>query len=202
MARIEKGAIAVIEEIFARRGSFQYGECVTQRDHALQCAMYAEQSGALPPLIVAALLHDIGHLLHRDGAAAIAAGDDDQHETIGATYLSRWFGPETTMPIALQVQAKRYLCRVEAGYHGLLSEGSKRSLALRGGPMSKADAAAFAGDPFLMAAMAVRRWDDDAKHPATLTPGLTYFLPYVEACMATARPAGRGRAKTAGLQPV
>ena len=51
-----------IEDIFNRRGAESYlGEDVTMAQHMLQAAQCAEESGANESLIVAALLHDIGH---------------------------------------------------------------------------------------------------------------------------------------------
>ncbi|MCY7305685.1 MAG: HD domain-containing protein [Rhodoferax sp.] len=44
-------------------GAARYGaEKVTQLQHALQCAQLAEKSGADPALLLAALLHDLGHM--------------------------------------------------------------------------------------------------------------------------------------------
>ena len=54
-----------VRHLFATRGSAWYGgEAVSQLQHALQAATFAERSRATPELIVAALLHDVGHLLH------------------------------------------------------------------------------------------------------------------------------------------
>ena len=53
----------IIRGCFYRHGDKRYGEFVTQRQHALQCATLASQEGASAPLIAAALLHDIGHMV-------------------------------------------------------------------------------------------------------------------------------------------
>ena len=95
--------IANLRTLFAKHGQAQYGEHVTQLEHALQCASLAQASDAAPSLILAALLHDIGHFLHQDARAALQAGIDDQHEVIGAEALARWFGPEVWQPVALHV---------------------------------------------------------------------------------------------------
>src|SRR5215472_2716462 len=110
----------VIEEIcqiFAQRGGEAYfGEPVTQKEHALQSARQAEQEGATPPLVVAALLHDIGHLVHGLGEDIADRGVDARHEDLGAGWLARRFGPEIAEPAKLHVAAKRYLCAVDAQY--------------------------------------------------------------------------------------
>lgn len=171
-----------ILSLFGHRSGLIYGESVTQLAHALQCAALAEAGGAPPALLAAALLHDAGHLLHRDAAAALNTHVDDAHETLGAKYLAAWFGPEVCQPIALHVQAKRYLCRREAGYYAALSDVSRRSLALQGGLMSEREATAFEDRPHAMQAVEVRRWDEMAKRPGVATPDLAHFLDRVVPC--------------------
>ncbi|HEY4373475.1 MAG TPA: HD domain-containing protein [Burkholderiales bacterium] len=182
MSRADLTAHQAITELFAARGSLVYGEAITQLQHALQCAALAEASGAAPALIAAALLHDAGHLLHRDAAAAFAASEDDVHEAIGAKYLGLWFGPEVTQPIALHVEAKRYLCRREASYYAGLSSLSQRSLAMQGDAMSEAEARAFEAVPYALDAVQVRRWDDTGKERGAATPDLAHFLALVAPC--------------------
>src|SRR6187200_2065216 len=90
--------------LYAERGAADYhGEAVTQLEHALQTAQLAERAGADPQLIVAALLHDVGHLLGGDD------DDNDDHEALGYRYLTKYFGPEVCEPVRLHVAAKRYL---------------------------------------------------------------------------------------------
>src|SRR5262249_32499223 len=112
----EDAAIAAIDAAFRRRGGDHYGEGVSQQEHALQAAWLAEREGASPALIVAALLHDIGHLLH-DLPDDVADQDiDTEHESLGSAWLSQYFGPEVSEPVRLHVAAKRYLCATEPGY--------------------------------------------------------------------------------------
>jgi phosphonate degradation associated HDIG domain protein len=172
--------LEIIEQLFSTRGQLQYGENVSQIEHALQCAALAEQAGADDELIVAAMLHDIGHLLHRDAAGALRAGADDAHESLGAKFLAGWFGPGISGPVALHVQAKRFLCTREAGYHDRLSSCSRRSLEIQGGPMSGAQAAAFEKLDYAAGGVLVRRWDDLGKQAGLATPSLTYFMAIVE----------------------
>lgn len=115
--------------MFDASGTLRYGEHVNQMEHALQYALLAQQAGDSDELVVAALLHDVGHLLHRDARGALLAGIDDVHENLGAKYLAKWFAPAVCQPIALHVQAKLFLCLREPAYHDLLSPVSQRSLA-------------------------------------------------------------------------
>ena len=193
----ENAAIAAIDEAFRRRGRDHYGEGVSQQEHALQAAWLAERQGASPALIVAALLHDIGHLLH-DLPEDIADQDvDTEHESLGSAWLSQYFGPEVSEPVRLHVAAKRYLCAAEPGYLDQLSAASQQSLALQGGPLDAAAAAAFRAAPGAEAAIRLRRWDDEAKLVNLATPDLAHFRQYVAAAIAAPDPrgsAGRGPA--------
>src|SRR4249919_1585207 len=126
---------AEVFQLFRQRGSSQYGgEAVTQLEHALQAATFAEREGAEPALITAALIHDVGHLLHDLPNDAPDKGIDDRHETLAAAWLAQRFQPSVVAPVAMHVSAKRYLCAVDQGYFGQLSQPSVQSLAIQGGP--------------------------------------------------------------------
>ena len=127
--------------------------------------------------MAAALLHDVGHLRDEINELSCRAGTDRRHGEAGARWLSQWFGEAVTEPIRLHVAAKRYLCATEPGYFGLLSQESVRTLALQGGPMTPEQAAAFEALPFARDAVAVRRWDDEAKDPAVTPPAFAHFGP-------------------------
>lgn len=178
--------IRTLADLFARHGSLAYGEVVDQTAHALQCAALAEAEDAPDALITAALLHDIGHMLHCDAAAALAADVDDRHEALGAKFIARDFGADVSGPVALHVQAKRWLCARDPGYLERLSPVSARTLRLQGGPMSSAEADAFASLPQAQGAVRVRRWDDVGKQPGLATPGLDHFLAIAARCLRTA----------------
>jgi [1-hydroxy-2-(trimethylamino)ethyl]phosphonate dioxygenase len=116
-------------------------------------------------LVAAALLHDVGHLLHLEMTQGTSGGgvEDQRHEATGARHLAAAFPPAVTGPIALHVRAKRYLCATDATYAEALSDGSRRSLRLQGGPMEADEIASFEAASGSRAAVALRRWDDQAK---------------------------------------
>jgi len=144
----------------------------------------AQLAGAPEPLIVAALLHDIGHLLgDQDQGALAREARDGRHETHGAALLKCFFLPEVARPVALHVAAKRYLCAVDNVYLTRLSPASIRSLELQGGPMHRAEVVAFASLPHVDAAVALRLWDDQAKQPGRGVPGLEEYIPYLQRVM-------------------
>lgn len=174
--------------LFARKGHLSYGEGVTIAEHSLQAALLAEQEGAEPAMIAAALLHDVGHLLHGLPEDIADRGVDAQHESIASAWLSRYFPAAVSEPVRLHVAAKRYLCAIEPGYFEALSPASVQSLALQGGPMSKDEANRFSGERYCKAAVKLRRWDDLAKVQGQKTPDLAHYRAILEAARAGAQP--------------
>ncbi len=174
-----------VGRLFATRGSELYGgEAVTQLEHALQAADLARTAGAPPAEIVAALLHDVGHLLHHHGDDCADRGIDDRHEELGVRFLARHLPPAVTEPIRLHVAAKRYLCAAEPGYLAALSPASVQSLELQGGSMTADERPAFERHPQFTAAVALRRRDDAAKVVGLVTPPFAAFRPFLEECLA------------------
>ena len=166
------------------KGARRYGlSAVNQLQHALQAALLAERAGCDAALVTAALLHDIGHMVHGLGENPAEDGIDDRHEELGRAYLAPLFGPEVTEPVRLHVPAKRYLCAVEPDYFAILSPDSVLSLKLQGGPMSADEVARFRASPHAEAAVQLRRFDEGAKVAELSTPPVAHFLPYVRACL-------------------
>jgi phosphonate degradation associated HDIG domain protein len=165
----------------AKGGRMYSGEPVTQLEHALQSATFAESAGADPALITAALLHDLGHLLNDQGETPTQRGIDDVHQYFALPFLRPLFTAEVLEPIRLHVDAKRYLCATRPGYHEALSADSKRSLMLQGGVYTAAEAADFSARSGAARAVELRLWDDAAKVAGMQTPRLTHFAPIMEA---------------------
>ena len=175
-----------ITELYEQHGADMYaGEPVTQLQHALQAAHFAEQAGDPPSLIAAALLHDIGHLTHDMDEDCAEQGIDDQHEATGAVWLEQQagFGPDVTEPIRLHVPAKRYLCAIDSKYHDQLSDASRMSLTLQGGPFSQDEVAAFREHEYFEASLRLRGYDEQAKEVDFQTPSLTHFIPFVASAL-------------------
>jgi [1-hydroxy-2-(trimethylamino)ethyl]phosphonate dioxygenase len=174
-----------LSEIYADRAERRYGlSAVNQVQHALQAAHLAQQAGHPDSLIAAALLHDIGHMVHDLGENPAARGVDDSHEALGADWLAQHFPPEVTEPVRLHVAAKRYLCKTESDYSSKLSKDSLISLALQGGKMNANEVCAFEANPGAKHAVILRRLDEEAKDPNAVTPSFSDFLPLL---MKTAR---------------
>lgn len=173
--------LAHIAELIELKADGQYGLAeINQRQHALQAAALAEKQGCPETLIAAALLHDIGHMVHDLGDDAAEHGVDDKHEELGYEFLLSMFGPDVTEPVRLHVAAKRYLCAVEPDYFAKLSRDSIVSLSLQGGPMSPEEIAEFEAVPQYREAVQLRRFDEQAKVKGLQTPPASHFMQYVE----------------------
>jgi phosphonate degradation associated HDIG domain protein len=177
-----------IRALYKDKGGREYeGEGVTQLEHALQSAHFAEREGAPAELVCAALLHDIGHMLNDRGDTPTLRGIDDQHQLVALPFLRKHFPEPVLGPIRLHVDAKRYLCATRPEYYDGLSEDSKRSLKLQGGVFSAQDAARFIGLSHAPEAVRVRLWDDAAKLAGAATPDFAHYEPLLRACLSRSR---------------
>ncbi|MEM7314814.1 MAG: phosphonate degradation HD-domain oxygenase [Planctomycetota bacterium] len=189
MKKIMNEITTRIRDLFDQRGDSEYGgEVVTQLEHGLQFAALAEQAGSDAALIAAALVHDIGHLLHDLPDDAPDQGVDDVHEAKGCAFLKKYFPASVYEPVRMHVAAKRYLCTVDASYYDQLSPPSITSLELQGGTMSDDELEKFRSSPHWEAALDLRKWDDTAKVEGLETPNLEHFLGYVDQVVLTAEP--------------
>ncbi len=168
--------------LFEQRGQGRYGsEQVSQLQHALQCAVFAKRQGAGSAMIVAALLHDLGHII--DHQAMPESDDqnlDDAHEQRAYQWIKSNFGKSVADPVRLHVAAKRYLCTVEPEYLTKLSPASLKSFHDQGGLMSQSQIDDFRDEPFAFEAVELRRWDDLAKDPTMQTPTIEDFAPLLD----------------------
>lgn len=168
-------------KIFANKGeSAYYGEAVTQLEHALQAAQCAQEQHASDALVVAALVHDIGHILEDIPEDTADLGIDAQHEETGRQWLKERFANDVVEPVYLHVNAKRYLCATNADYLQKLSPASVQSLALQGGVMTPEEVREFENNVFYRDAIALRAWDDQAKIPGLKTPSLEDYRALID----------------------
>jgi len=173
--------VPFLADIFERRGGEEYlGEPVTMAQHMLQGATFAEQDGQREDVIVAALLHDIGHFTSEFGTYSPDDTHDKHHEDAGADVLADFFPTIVTDCVRYHVAAKRYLCATNPTYFDRLSAASVHSLNLQGGPMSKDEAKAFAQNPNLSDIIQVRYFDEAGKEPDMQTPDFAHFAPMVQ----------------------
>jgi gamma-butyrobetaine dioxygenase len=176
--KVIQGRLAAdrLHDLFDGPGTADYlGEDVTQAQHMLQAAALAETDGASPELVIATLLHDVGHFTGPLTGDDLMGGTDNRHSHVAADWLARWFGPAVTEPIRLHVAAKRYLCAVDPAYLRVLSPASAYTLEVQGGPMSEQEVAAFQSEPYAVDAVRLRGWDDAAKDPTRTVPPFDHY---------------------------
>jgi phosphonate degradation associated HDIG domain protein len=176
--------VTIAEEVFAifqRRGAGAYfGEHVSMTEHSLQTAYFAREESAPPSLVVAALLHDVGHLVEDVPDDLDDWTVDAGHEEVGALWIARRLRPEVSEPVRLHVPAKRYLCATDSSYIAMLSEASVVTLRLQGGPMTHSEVLRFEAQPFYREAVRLRRWDDQGKVAGLKIPGLAEYRGLIE----------------------
>ena len=161
------------------------GESVTELAHALQCGDLARAGGADEELQLACLLHDVGRYAvdqtliadKKDRNPAGPSPGARGHGDVGADLIAPRVPARVAWCVRMHAEAKRYLCAVEAGYHDTLSPASKRTLAIQGGVMTRGEADRFVAEPWAHDAIALRRWDDQAKVLGKATSSLEEWEP-------------------------
>ena len=186
-----------VDEIFAlftqRGAGAYYGESVSMAEHMLQAAFFAQAEAAPAALVVAALLHDVGHLIEAVPDDIADWTTDARHEEVGSRWLAQRFPASVSEPVRLHVPAKRYLCATDDAYFAKLSPASVVTLKLQGGPMTRDEAARFEAEPFCRDAVRIRRWDDAGKIAGLVTPKLEDYGALISSVNAPARYHGADR---------
>ncbi len=159
--------IDTLFSLFERHGEQTYDERLSLTEHMSQSAQLAANAGCNDSVVAAALLHDVGHLVLADrnilNAEQRHRARDLRHETVARQFLAPHFPRSIVEPIALHVEAKRYLCATEPAYFAQLSAASAATLQLQGGPSTDDEVQAFEKLDGHQTATMVRRFDDQAK---------------------------------------
>ena len=167
-----------IMSYYEQHGGEEYaGEKVTQLEHMVQAAQLAEEQGYDNEVILAAFLHDIGHICEA------GRGDNEMdgfgikdHEEIGAEYLQqKGFSKKVVRLVQSHVEAKRYLTFKYPEYYEQLSDASKKTLEYQGGKMYEEEAAAFEQYPLFDLIIKMRTWDEQAKIEHKPLPDLSRY---------------------------
>ncbi len=82
-------------------------------EHMLQAAYFAQAEAAPAALVIAALLHDVGHLIESVPDDIADWTTDARHEEAGGRWLAQRFPASVSEPVRLHVPAKRYLCATD-----------------------------------------------------------------------------------------
>lgn len=153
------------------------GEKVTQLEHMVQAAQLAEEQGYDEEIILAAFLHDIGHICEAGhGDNEMDGFGIKDHEEIGAAFLQqKGFSKKVVRLVESHVEAKRYLTFKYPEYYDKLSEASKKTLEYQGGKMEMDEAAAFEQYPLFSLIIKMRTWDEEAKIEHKPLPDLSRY---------------------------
>ncbi len=174
-----------VQQLFAPLKAAQeqeyIGEPISQLEHALQCAYWAQKAQAPDEVILAALFHDLGHLVASHDTPQMDGLGVLKHEQVGAQYLQRWGTSSRLADLVLRhVDAKRYLCYKNPNYLNRLSSASLGTLRWQGGPMDAQEAQNFSQLSDHKYILALRSWDERAKDPHFQAPGLGDYRPLLE----------------------
>lgn len=157
------------------------GESVSQLEHALQCAYFAEQARHSDAVILASLFHDIGHFAAPFPQITMKDLGALHHEWIGAKLLyDIGLPPQIALLVGYHVDAKRYLTGKKKKYYDQLSEASKNTLAFQGGPMTLEEIIKFQEHRYFKEILQVRVNDEKAKVIALNVPNIDYYRPKIE----------------------
>jgi phosphonate degradation associated HDIG domain protein len=155
-----------IFSLYEQFGAEEYaGEKVSQLEHMVQAAQLAMEEGYDDEVVLAAFLHDVGHLLPvHDVSETMDGYGVMDHEKVGANWLlGLGMGERMCKLIASHVNAKRYLTWKYPSYYEQLSEASKKTLEYQGGRMEEPEAKSFEADPLFDLYIRMRTWDEAAK---------------------------------------
>lgn len=179
-----KSPVEHLIQLYEKYGRTKYTEVVTQESHAVQAAYLAEKAGEEKEVILSALLHDLGHLLLQEQKIdELHSPRDHFHEVLGANYLNEFYTDAVVQPVALHVEAKRWLCATDPNYMSTLSAASVRSLDLQGGPFTETELEEFQGNRYWKAAVSLRKWDDQAKDPYFSNYSIVNYKDLLESCL-------------------
>jgi 2-amino-1-hydroxyethylphosphonate dioxygenase (glycine-forming) len=167
-----------IMQLYQQYGSEEYaGEDVSQLEHMAQAAQIATQQGFDEEFVLAAFLHDIGHIcVSAQAAGSMGNYGIAEHEKAGAGFLQRrGFSGRIIALVGSHVAAKRYLTFRYPEYYEQLSEASKQTLQYQGGQMSDDEAMLFEHDPLFEEFIEMRRIDELAKETNKPLPPMEHF---------------------------
>lgn len=170
--------------LYRKHGQNDYiGESVSITNHSIQAAMMAQTEGQDEEVIVAALFHDIGHLV---GMASKLPQMDKwgtvDHDAVGGRFLrDEGFPSRVCRLVENHVMAKRYLVTTDADYYQSLSEASRQTLKFQGGKLTRDELIAYEADPLRKLYVKFRQWEEQAKDeiPESQLPDIDSFRPMV-----------------------
>ena len=163
-----------IFNLYKEKGDGEYfGEAVSKTTHMIQTAFAAQNNNEPDYLVLACLLHDIGHFLEDDNMNGLGVID---HGKIGADFLrSLNMYEKICCLVENHILAKKYLVSKYDDYYNKLSDASKKTLEYQGDKMTKEERELFENDPNFDLSLIVRNYDDIGKNIDAKIPVLESF---------------------------
>ena len=175
--------VDVVLELLAATADETYGERLSMLDHALQSAAGAAADDAGDEMVLACLLHDLGHILGRPVTGVFPATPRSAPGLCN-TCLTR----PLSSPFAAMSWPSGTAWPSSRDYHDHLSKASQMSLAEQGGPLCADDAEVFRVGAFAAEAMRLRAYDDDGKVDGLVIPPLETYRGLLSAALVPRRP--------------
>jgi putative nucleotidyltransferase with HDIG domain len=166
--------------LYNTKGTENYfGEDVSKREHMIQAAVSAQEGMESEILVLACLLHDIGHLLEKDDMGGLGVTN---HGVVGKEYLEKiGMNKKVCKLVNGHVSAKRYLVSIDESYYEKLSDASKKTLEYQGGKMNTMETEAFEKDVDIIEILGVRYHDDNGKKINVKDlPTIESFIPLIK----------------------
>lgn len=180
-----QATIKYLQKLFTQKGAESYGEGLSQEAHMAQSAQLALNDKCSEDVIVAAGLHDIGHLLEGDNFKSMAGYGIHQHDKLASELLSDLgFNDDICQMVELHVECKRYFCAIDPAYHSTLSPASQETLTFQGGAMNEEEVQDFQAFANCQEILKVRQIDDMAKDPDGIKQMPTWFWDTAERVLA------------------
>ena len=163
-----------IVNLYKKHGDSEYfGEAVSKTTHMIQTAVAAQNNNEPDYLVLACLLHDIGHFLEDDNMNGLGV---IEHGKLGADFLRHLnMYEKICCLVENHVLAKKYLVSQYDDYYNKLSSASKKTLEYQGGKMTKEEMKLFEHDPNFDLSLKVRNYDDIGKNINVEIPMIESF---------------------------
>ena len=144
----------------------------------IQSAFAAQKNNEPDYIILACLLHDIGHFLEKDDMNGLGV---IEHGKIAGDYL-RKLGMKEKICCLIEnhVMAKKYLVSKYDYYYEKLSDASKKTLEFQGGKMTPLEMKKFEKHPEFQNILKVRHYDDIGKNENTNIPKLESYYDLIK----------------------
>jgi predicted HD phosphohydrolase len=166
--------ISDILSLYIEQGDTNYfGEKVTKTEHMIQCAVIAEKNKEPDYIILACLLHDIGHFLDKDDMNGLGVSN---HGIIASNYLKKLgMNSRICFLVEKHIDAKRYLVTIDKKNYDKLSDASKKTLEFQGGKMTDEELYKFENSEEFLNILKIRNYDDNGKQINKDLPNIETF---------------------------